>query len=109
MDKTTFTVYWMYDNIRPNALQHADMNAAMAFMEGLRKRAVTDKFSAITMCSEMSNQVGKMGVDAVVDGKTPDGEVYDWSKAGRAGKMRHSERIAPPVGTDMVIVKLDEE
>lgn len=42
----------------------------------------------VVMSTENSDQVGKPGVDAVVDGKTPDGEIYDWSKAGRAGKTR---------------------
>jgi hypothetical protein len=38
--------------------------------------------------AEDPSHVGKPGVDAVVDGKTPDGQDYDWSKAGRAGKPR---------------------
>lgn len=32
--------------------------------------------------------VGKFGVDAVKDGKCPDGVVYDWNKASRIGSMR---------------------
>ena len=109
MDKTTFTVYWMYKALVPNSLQFEDMGKALAWMADLRKRATTDQLSAITMCSEMTAHVGKVGVDSVVDGKTPDGHVYDWNKDSRIGKMKRSERIAPPVGTDMVVVKLDEE
>jgi hypothetical protein len=45
------------------------------------------------MVAEDPNQVGKSGVDAVVDGRTPDGHAYDWSKAGRAGKPRKSDKI----------------
>ena len=109
MDKTTFTVYWMYKNLVPNALQfHNDMSKALAWMADLRKREVEDHISAITMCSEMTNHVGKAGVDSVVDGKTPDGHVYDWNKDSRIGAMKRSERIKPPIGTDTVVVKLDE-
>ena len=32
--------------------------------------------------------VGSMGVSAVENGRTPDGEIYEWSKAGRAGAAR---------------------
>ena len=88
MDKTTFTVYWMYKARVPNALQLTDMGKALAWMADLRKRAETEQLSAITMCSEMSAHVGKVGVDSVVDGKTPDGEVYDWNKDSRIGKVK---------------------
>lgn len=50
------------------------------------------------MVAEDPNQVGKPGVDAVAEGKTPDGHVYDWSKADRAGKPRRHDK--PPVKTD---------
>jgi hypothetical protein len=32
--------------------------------------------------------VGIFGVDAVVDGKCPDGTAYDWNKASRIGRTR---------------------
>jgi hypothetical protein len=32
--------------------------------------------------------VGIFGVDAVVDGRCPDGVTYDWNKASRIGKAR---------------------
>jgi hypothetical protein len=32
--------------------------------------------------------VGKFGVDAVKDGKCPDGVAYDWNKASRIGAVR---------------------
>jgi hypothetical protein len=50
--------------------------------------------SFVTMVAEDPRQVGKPGVDAVVDGKTPDGEDYEWSKAGRAGKPRKNDKTA---------------
>jgi hypothetical protein len=50
-------------------------------------------YSFVTMASENTQHVGKQGVDAVVDGKTPDGQAYDWSKAGRAGTPRRNDRV----------------
>jgi hypothetical protein len=44
--------------------------------------------SHVSISYENENLVGKPGVAAVENGKTPDGEAYEWSKAGRAGKMR---------------------
>lgn len=34
----------------------------------------------VTMVSENPNQIGKMGVDSVIDGKLPSGEDYTWKK-----------------------------
>ena len=36
--------------------------------------------------------VGMFGVDAVKDGKTPDGVKYDWNKASRIGRVKR-ERV----------------
>jgi hypothetical protein len=93
-----FMVFWMHqphgaDRMQPSA-RHFEMNemsGALAFTEGLRKEGLAQ---FITMVSQNANSVGKAGVASIVDGKTPDGEVYEWSKAGRAGKMKRSERIA---------------
>ena len=109
-----FMVFWMHqphgaDRIQPSA-RHFEMNemsAALAFMESLRKEGLAQ---FITMVSQNSNSVGKAGVAAVVDGKTPDGVDYEWSKAGRAGKTKRSERTVSAIqGTDNVEVKLDDE
>ncbi len=35
---------------------------------------------------------GKFGVDSVVDGRCPDGIVYDWNKASRIGRVK-KERV----------------
>ena len=32
--------------------------------------------------------VGRFGVDAVKDGKCPDGVAYDWNKASRIGRVK---------------------
>jgi hypothetical protein len=78
----------------------ANNHAACAQNEALLAKAldlVKDKlnagFSFVTMVAEDPHQVGKPGVDAVVNGKTPDGQDYDWSKAGRAGKPRRNDKI----------------
>lgn len=106
-----FMVFWMYqphgaENIKPCSrhFEMSEMSAALEFMEFLRKEGLAQ---FITMVSQNSNSVGRAGVDSIVDGKTPSGEVYDWSKAGRAGKMKRSERTVSALqGTDNV-VKLD--
>jgi hypothetical protein len=108
-----FMVFWLdkypsSDRFTPNA-RHFEMNEmsnALKFMEELRKASA----QFVTMVSQNSSSVGKAGVASIVDGKTPDGEVYEWSKAGRAGKMKRSERTMSALqGTDNVEVKLDDE
>ncbi len=42
----------------------------------------------VSISTELEDHVGKAGVAAVEGGRTPDGQTYDWSKAGRAGKVR---------------------
>jgi hypothetical protein len=32
--------------------------------------------------------VGKFGVDSIVDGRCPDGVVYDWNKSSRIGRVK---------------------
>jgi hypothetical protein len=35
--------------------------------------------------------VGIFGVDAVKDGKCPDGVIYDWNKASRIGAVKRNQ------------------
>ena len=42
----------------------------------------------VSISTELEDHVGRPGVAAVEGGLTPDGQAYDWSKAGRAGKAR---------------------
>lgn len=93
-----FMVFWMQAEAsdhgwKPHAMhfEMSEMSAALRYMETLRTSA-SNQF--VTMVSQNANSVGKPGVASIVDGKTPAGEVYDWSKAGRAGKMKRSERAA---------------
>jgi hypothetical protein len=93
-----FMVFWMQiDSVFADRHMRAsarhfepnEMSSALAFVEALRKEGLAQ---FVTMASQDANSVGKPGVDAVVDNKTPDGEDYEWSKAGRAGKPKRSER-----------------
>jgi hypothetical protein len=83
-------VYWTDKNHTPqsntfSSLLDADpLGLALKLTQEKRNAGMTH----VVMSTENSDQVGKPGVDAVEDGKTPDGEIYDWSKAGRAGKTR---------------------
>lgn len=62
-----------------------DMNAALALCQTLR----VDPCNAhVCISSELREMVGIMGVASVENGRTPDGEAYEWSKAGRAGAVR---------------------
>lgn len=42
----------------------------------------------VSIKSDSFEVVGKFGVDAVRDGKCPDGVAYDWNKASRIGATR---------------------
>lgn len=60
------------------------LTEALQYTESFRKLGMT----FVTMVAEDPNHVGKPGVDAVVDGKTPDGVAYTWNKASRIGQMK---------------------
>ena len=83
MNNTNYTIYWLVtDNDGTKAsgyFETIDLKACLKTMESLRK---LPDVSAITMCAEHADQVGKMGVDAVVDGILPDGQEYIY-KTGR--------------------------
>lgn len=80
-------VFWLApvgESFSPEYEPCADTSVALKFCATLRSQGMHH----VVISSEFGEQVGKMGVDAVVDGKTPDGHPYDWSKADRAGKAR---------------------
>lgn len=83
-----FKVYWTDPSGKPNSQDESDLSVALALAEAKRREGM----SFVTMVSENPDHVGKPGVAAVENGKTPDGHVYDWSKAGRAGAIRRHER-----------------
>jgi hypothetical protein len=88
----SIVVYWLEHGVSQGTQAHhssfadKELSSALKCCEELRKRGAG--VSHVTMCSDLSDMVGKAGVDAIQGGKTPDGEDYDWSKEGRAGKFR---------------------
>lgn len=80
-------VYWTeaHFGARSQLFTMTQMNDSLNFMAELRKR---DGVDFVTFIQQNPDSVGSPGVAAVVDGKTPDGEAYEWSKAHRAGKSR---------------------
>lgn len=68
-----------------HAYSDREMNQALAHCQTLRSNP---RNAHVCISSELRDMVGIMGVSAVENGRTPDGEVYDWSKAGRAGAVR---------------------
>lgn len=61
-----------------------ELTQALACAEGQRRQGRRH----VSISTELEDHVGQPGVSAVEGGKTPDGEAYEWSKAGRAGKPR---------------------
>lgn len=85
----SIVVYWL----------EGDGDAAMPVCEFFSGQALTQALACaeqqrrtgcrhVTISTELADQVGPPGVAAVEGGRTPDGQAYDWSKAGRAGKVR---------------------
>lgn len=90
-----FKIYWTDTDGRPCAHDEAQLTRALQIAKDQRDAG----HSFVTMVAEDPQQVGKPGVDAVENGKTPDGEAYEWSKAGRAGKPRKHDKPATPPET----------
>lgn len=84
-----FKIYWTGSHNEACSQNEALLTKALEVVKVKRDAG----FAFVTMVSEDPRQVGKPGVDAVVDGKTPDGHDYDWSKADRAGKPRKHDKI----------------
>ena len=84
-----FKIYWTDENNQALGQEAAALVQALQITKDKREAG----YSFVTMASENTQHVGKQGVDAVVDGKTPDGQAYDWSKAGRAGSPRRNDRV----------------
>ena len=84
---------------RPRCIAYTDqqMGEALAQCQTLR----ADKANMhVVISSELRGMVGQIGVAAVEGGHTPDGQVYDWSKAGRAGNSRKNAQEPPKLRKD---------
>lgn len=84
MDKTVFKVYWTMTNGNPDSQDFDTLSQALACVERHRRQG-TD---FVTMVSKNIEQVGKNGVEEIIDGFLPNGEAYTWSKEHRAGATR---------------------
>ena len=84
-----FKIYWTEADSQPCAQDEPQLTRALEIVKAMRDAG--HRF--VTMVAEDPQHVGKPGVDAVVDGKTPDGEDYEWSKTARAGKPRRNDKI----------------
>lgn len=78
-----------------------EFNPALSFCKEIRTQ--TDRpevvVSHVTMSTELSDMVGKAGVDSVENGKTPDGVEYSWTKR-RSTALRSEQPLkALPVKT----------
>ena len=84
----------------PQCVAYSDqqMGEALAQCQTLR---ADPRNAHVVISSELRDMVGKVGVAAVEGGHTPDGEIYDWSKAGRAGKSRRNAQEPPKKRGDM--------
>ena len=84
-----FKIYWTDAHNAACSHDEASLTKALEIVKA--RRDAGHRF--VTLVAEDPHHVGKPGVDSVVDGKTPDGQDYDWSKAGRAGKPRKNDKL----------------
>ncbi len=84
-----FKIYGTDANNQIHAQETDNLVTALRITKEMRDAG----YRFVTMASENPQHVGKAGVDTIADGKTPDGQDYDWSKAGRAGKPRAGDRV----------------
>lgn len=70
-----YKVYYTNKNGEPHSYDIESLSEALDLASYLRKN---NRF--VTMCSENPDSVGMLGVDAVIDGKLPDGTDYEWKK-----------------------------
>lgn len=85
MNTAGYMVFWFNAGPECEFFEPSRMSESLARMNELRKDS---KNQFVGFVSQDPNRVGSDGVDSVVNGKTPDGHPYEWSKAGRAGRMR---------------------
>lgn len=76
-DITMFKVYYT-DPVDNTAYSwdESTLSSALSISADMRNRGMT----FVTMVSENPDVIGKPGVDAVVNGKLPDGTDYTWKK-----------------------------
>lgn len=85
---------------QPQCLHYDDWQMGEALKQCQVLRA-DPRNAHVTISSELRDMIGAPGVNAVEDGKTPDGHAYEWSKAGRAGASRRNASEPPKTRKDM--------
>lgn len=70
-----YKVYYTNEYGEARAYNEATLEAALATASGLRNQS---RYSFVTMVSENPNSVGKPGVDSIIDGVLPNGDIYEW-------------------------------
>ena len=84
-NETMFKIYYTDPVTDWSHAHNADtLTEALQYTEEFRKLGMI----FVTMVAQNPNQVGKPGVDAVVNGKTPDGVDYTWNKSSRIGRVK---------------------
>jgi hypothetical protein len=71
-----YKVYWTEEDGQARSEDYLEMIEALTRVNNMR----TVGRSYVAMVGENPNQVGKMGVDSIEDGKLPNGEDYTWKK-----------------------------
>ena len=69
-----YKIYWTAADGAARSEDYVDMVEALT--EANRMRTIGRAY--VAMVGELPNQIGKMGVDAVEDGRLPSGEEYTW-------------------------------
>ena len=83
----SIVIYWLTPEGSPahEAFESVQLTVALAATEARRKEGMRH----VCISSELGDAIGKPGVNTIVDGKLPDGHLYDWSKAHRgAGPVK---------------------
>lgn len=76
----SIVVFWLSEeHCCSKSFKDGELSLALEYANSLRKQG----FKHVCLSTENSECVTKKGVDSVVDGKTPSGENYDWSKKSR--------------------------
>jgi len=70
-----YKIYFTNEYGEARSYNEDTLESALETVSSLRNQS---RYSFVTMVGENPNQVGKMGVDSVQDGKLPNGEAYTW-------------------------------
>lgn len=82
MNKTIYKIYFTMENGEPAQQELPTLTQALKCAELHRRQGM--RF--VTMACENVDQVGKLGVDSVENGNTPDGVEYSWVKRRDGGQ-----------------------